>query len=577
VLFRSARLFTSIRESEERYARAAQGANDGLWDWDLKNRTVYYSTRWKSMLGYREAEISDSIDEWFNRIHPDDIGHVKLDLTAHLEGVSQNFENEHRIMDREWTYRWVLSRGVAVRDPDGVAYRIAGSMTDITQRKRAEEQMLYDAFHDALTGLPNRALFLDRLDHVIQNLDRYPDHHFSVLFLDLDTFKEVNDSLGHSAGDQMLISIANRLKACMRPTDTFARLGGDEFVVLLENIKDIKEATQVADRIQMQLAIPFKINNRNVFTSASMGIVWSIVGYRHSEEVLRDVDIAMYRAKAQGKACYQVFDIQMRENVVTRLELEADLRQALERHELVVHYQPIISLDNKSLAGFEALVRWKSPIKGLIYPKEFIQVAEESLLIVPIDRWVLRESCSFMVQLSVHLPKEVFLTLNVNLSSKQFTHHDLTQFIQETLMLTGLNEQNLRIEITESVIMEDIEYAIGILDKLHKSGIQICIDDFGTGYSSLSYLFRLPVNALKIDRSFICRLDNGESSEIVHTIIDLAHNLGVDVIAEGVETDTQWKILKQMGCDYCQGYLISHPMDGSEVEKFIQIYTNGTA
>jgi diguanylate cyclase (GGDEF)-like protein/PAS domain S-box-containing protein len=567
-----ARLFSHMSESEERYARAVEGANDGLWDWDLNTGLVYYSPRWKSMLHYAAHEISSSIEAWFGRVHPDDMDHVRLGMTAHLEGISPNFENEHRILDREGRYRWVLCRGVAVRDIHGTAQRIAGSMTDITLRKQAEERLLYDALHDALTGLPNRALFLDRLHHVIQNVLRYPDHHYAVLFLDLDHFKMVNDSLGHSSGDELLIMIAERLKSCLRPGDTVARLGGDEFVLLLENIETVAEAALVAERIQIQFAPPFKINGQDVFTAASVGIVWGTPEYRHPGEVLRDADIAMYRAKAMGKACYQVFDTHMRDNVVSRLELEAALRRALEQQELRVYYHPIMSLTSNRLLGIEALVRWESLEKGLIHPKDFIPMAEESSLIVPIDRWVLRESCSHMAEWTAQYIQEPPLVLNVNLSSKQFTRPDLINYVQGVLTATGLNERSLKVEITESVIMADMEYAVAVLTQLHGMGIQICIDDFGTGYSSLSYLFQLPVDTLKIDRSFIERLEQGESAEIVHTIVELAHNLGMDVIAEGVETEAQWSLLHDLGCDAGQGFLIALPMSNLDLEAFLRSY-----
>ena len=552
----------ALRKSKERYALAARGANDGLWDWDLKTNEVYFSPRWKSMLGYEESEIGDSLDEWFGRVHPEELDRVNMELSAHLEGLTRHFEKEHRMLHKDGTYRWMLTRGLAIRDADGNAYRMAGSQTDITERKRVEKQLLHDAFHDALTGLLNRALFMDRLGRSVERAKRRDDYLFAVLFMDLDCFKNVNDSLGHTIGDELLIASARRLERCLRPSDTVARLGGDEFVILLEDIRDISDATRVTGRIQEQLALPFKLNGHEVFTSASIGIVLSETGYGRPEDILQDADIAMYRAKVLGKARHELFDRAMRARIMARLELERDLRRAVERQEFQVHYQPVLSLETGRITGFEALVRWQHPDRGLVSPMEFISVAEETGLIIPIDRWVLREACRQMREWQARFPADPPLTISVNLSGKHFAQPDLIEHIEQVLQETGLDARRLKLEMTESMIMADVESATGMLMRLRALGVELQIDDFGTGYSALSYLQRIPIDAIKIDRSFVSRMGvNGDNSRIIKAIVTLARDLGMDVIAEGVETAEQLAQLRTLECEYGQGYFISRPLD----------------
>ena len=591
----------ALKESEERYALAVRGAKDGLWDWNLKTNQVYFSSRWKSLLG-REDEIDNSLDEWLKHIHPEDTERVKVEIATHLEGLTPHFESEHRILHKDGTYRWMLSRGLAVRDANGKASRMAGSQTDITQRKLAEEQLLHDAFHDALTGLPNRALFMDRLGHAVERVKRHEDSLFAVLFIDLDRFKVVNDSLGHMSGDQLLIRVVQRLKHCLRAGDTVARLGGDEFTILLEDIKDISEATAIAQRIQAALTSPFSLSGHEVFITASIGIVLSTTGYERLEDILRDADTAMYRAKAQGKACHQVFDKTMHIRAVTLLQLENDLRRAVmsvchHKHErtearlpcdpeeslctgapgemvqdFLVHYQPIVSLATGRVKGFEALLRWQHPERGLVSPAEFIPIAEETGLIVPLGYWVLRCACRQMRAWQERFPTSPPLTISVNLSTKQFSQPDLIGQIDQILRETGLGASSLQLEITESAIMENAETADAMLLQLRTLGIQLYVDDFGTGYSSLSYLQRFPVNALKIDRSFISKMGvDGEDSGLVQTIVMLAHKLGIGVVAEGVETAEQLAQLRALCCTQGQGqgYFFSKPLDSIAAEALI--------
>jgi diguanylate cyclase (GGDEF)-like protein/PAS domain S-box-containing protein len=452
----------------------------------------------------------------------------------------------------------------------------AAVQQELNERKRAEEQLVHNAFHDPLTDLPNRALFMDRLGRAIERAKRHPTDLFAVLFLDLDRFKVVNDSLGHSVGDRLLIESAKRLTKCIRTADTVARLGGDEFVILLNEIENDADALVIADRIQRALAAPFDFDQHHIFISVSIGIVPSTLHYESAEDILRDADIAMYRAKTCGRGRFEVFDPTMRDRAMTRLELETDLRQALVRHELAVYYQPIVSLMTNRVTGFEALVRWHHPTRGIVPPAEFIPMAEETGLIIPIGQWVLREACRQMRAWQIQFPHEPPLTISVNLSPKQFARADLIEQIMTALRETGLAAACLNLELTESLIIEDSQAVAGILDQLRALGVQVQIDDFGTGYSSLGYLHRLPIDTLKIDRTFIGKMGmNGSGSEIVRTILTLAHDLGMQVIAEGVETAAQVTKLKGMACEYGQGYYFTKPVDSATASRLIAQLAGG--
>ncbi|HEX7974469.1 MAG TPA: EAL domain-containing protein [Anaerolineales bacterium] len=566
-----ARTLAALEESEERYALAVRGANDGLWDWDLKSNRIYYSPRWKAMLGYPEDEIGNSLDEWMDRVHPEDLERVRLDISTHLKGVTSHFESEHRIKHKDGDYRWVINRGLAVRDGSGIATRMAGSQMDTTDRKFAEQKLAHDAFYDTLTHLPNRALFMDRLKFAIERVKRRGDYLYAVLFLDLDRFKDVNDSLGHMVGDQLLIAVANMLHGGLRATDTVARLSGDEFVILMEDIHDISAATRVADWLQKKLASPFQLTEHQVFVTTSVGIVLGVMGYQRPEEVLRDADIAMYVAKANGKARYEIFKPAMRERILERLSLENSLRQAIENRELRAFYQPIVSLSSGQLVGFEALVRWQHSTRGLLLPAEFLTLAEETGLIIPIDRWVLHEACRQLKEWQEEFPGGLSLTVNVNLSSRQIAQPDLVEHVRATLKATRLEAACLKLEITESVLMEYYEYATEILNQLHAIGVNVHIDHFGMGYSSLGSLHQFPVYALKIDRSFLNRMGaSNNNREIVQTMVMLAHDLGMLAVAGGVETEAQLAQLRALSCDLGQGFLVSAPLDSDAAHALLQ-------
>jgi diguanylate cyclase (GGDEF)-like protein/PAS domain S-box-containing protein len=557
-----------LRRSEERFALAMEGAHDGLWDWDFLKNEVYFAPRWKAQLGYEGDEIGHSADEWFNRVHPDDARRLREEVDAHAEGRAFHLECEYRIRHKEGHWVWMLARGMAVRAQNGKASRMAGSQTDITQRKRSEEQLVRQAFIDTLTGLPNRALFMDRLSQTLRRGRRKAETPFSAIVLDVDRFKDVNDSLGHANGDQLLVAIARRLENCVRPGDTVARLGGDEFAILLEDMQDEGDAVTVARRIQNQISLPFVLEGQEVFSSVSMGLAPG-TGYEKPEDLLRDADTAMYRAKERGRACYEVFDQGMHARAVARLQLETDLRRALERKEFRVFYQPIISLRSDQLVGFEALVRWQHPHRGLMAPGDFLPLAEETGLILPIDLWVLREACRQTGHWQMKYERTTPLRVNVNLSSKQFLRSSLFGEIKDILAESAFDPANLTLEITESVLMEDSAPVRALLERIRGLGIKLYLDDFGTGYSSLGYLHRFPIDSLKIHHSFVGAMGRDEQGELVRTITTLAENMSLGVVAEGVETLEQLKSLRELNCDRVQGYLFSRPVAGPAAELLV--------
>jgi diguanylate cyclase (GGDEF)-like protein len=431
--------------------------------------------------------------------------------------------------------------------------------------EETKEHFRHAAFHDSLTGLPNRAMFTELLKAEIETSKRRNEHLFAVLFLDLDRFKNINDSLGHTHGDLLLVAFAERLERTLRPIDTLARFGGDEFAILLSGMTDATDAVRVAQRIHEELTQPFTLDKNSAFATASIGIALSASGYDRAEDILRDADIAMYRAKENGKARYELVDHAMHARAVSRLQLESDLRQAVEQKEFCVYYQPIVSLETGRLAGFEALVRWNHPRRGLVSPADFIPAAEETGLIVPIGEWVLTEACARVREWQLAFPSHRSLSLSVNLSARQVAQPDLLDKIKEALETSKLSAHCLKLEITESVVMENAEAAALMFKQLRSLGVQLSIDDFGTGYSSLSYLHRFPLNYLKIDRSFVSRMTTDDENAIVRTISTLARNLGMQVIAEGIETEEQYQQLRLLGCEFGQGYLFSQPVDGASV------------
>ena len=476
-------------------------------------------------------------------------------------GEVSNFESQIRRKDGELI--WISENARVVREGNGAVSYYEGTVEDITATRESKERLLHDALHDRLTGLSNRALFMDRLEQKFAHLERKPDSLFAVLFLDFDRFKNINDSLGHLAGDQLLKAISGRLQECLRPGDTVSRFGGDEFAILLENVTELSDATIVAERVQRAMSSPFQLGSQQVFSSASIGIALGHSEYERAEDLLRDADMAMYRAKARGKARHEVFDAEMHTRAVALLQLETDLRWAIERDEFRLYYQPIVNLADGAVIGFEALIRWQHPQRGLVSPAEFIPIAEETGWIVPIGRWVLEEACAQLARWQAETKAP--LSMSVNLSGKQFSQPDLIELVETIIRESGIAPNSLKLEITESAIMEDAQIVTTRLLQLRKLGVQLGLDDFGTGYSSLSYLHRFPLDTLKIDRSFVARLlEDGENREIVRTIVTLGKNLGMNVVAEGVEEAQQLSDLRDLDCQHGQGYLFARPLPADE-------------
>ncbi len=557
----------ALRESEELYRTLAEAMRDQIFIIDRAGQVRYVNSYAATQFG---CEPGDIIGRRQADLFPPEVAQShQMSLQRVFDGGEPIYVEGRNVFPRGevWLGTWLAP----IRDGRGRVEAVMGVSRDITDRKRAEEQLLHDAFHDALTDLPNRALFMDRLGRAVERLKRHREGCLAVLFLDLDGFKVINDSLGHAIGDQLLVGTARRLQACLRTEDTVARLGGDEFAVLLDDMRHITEATRVSERIQKELGHPFVISGHEVFAPASIGIAMSATGDESPEDLLRDADTAMYRAKALGKGRYEVFDPAMHLRAVTRLQVETDLRRAVEREEFRLHYQPIIALDGGHVFAVEALVRWQHPTRGLVPPLEFIPVAEETGLIVPLGEWVLREACRQMWRWEQELGALAPHMMSVNLSSKQFMQHDLIDKVKGILGETGMDPQRLGLELTESVVMENADSTTVMLTQLTELHIHLSIDDFGTGYSSLSYLHRFPIETLKIDRSFITRMGTqGENLEIVRTILTLAHSLGMTVVAEGVETAEQLRQLKDLGCEYAQGYLFSRPVDGDAAAVLIK-------
>ena len=557
-------------QSEERYALAMRGANDGLWDWDLDRNEIFYSPRWQEIIGDADPDFPRTLGAWMDRVHPDDRDLLWKELEAHREGRTPRFEHEHRIKHNDDSYRWVLARGMAERGADGQAHRFTGSLTDITDRKGNEQQLAYEALYDPLTGLPNRAFLNDLLKRSMRRLRRQKGFTFAVLFLDVDRFKQVNDTLGHATGDKLLVEVSRRLQTCVRPGDVVTRLGGDEFCLLLDDIAHGSDATRVATRILELLGEPVSLEGRTIFTGVSIGIAVSEPATADPETLLRNADTAMYRAKTGGRGRFEVFDRSMHERAVEALRLEADLQEALPKDQLRLVYMPVVRLHDGRVVGLEALLRWSHPERGEISPAVFVPVAEETGAIVPMGWWVLERACVQMAAWSRDHPTMRKLTVSVNLSVKQLRQPDLLDRIAGALELSDLPPERLLLEVNEQALMEEPEWHEEALLGLGKMGVRVQVDDFGTGTSSLSYLGRLKVATLKIDRSVVKLVDQPEEqSAIVRAIITFARNLGIHVIAEGIETPGQRARLQTLECDQGQGFHFSQPLEADTVAEVL--------
>jgi PAS domain S-box-containing protein len=578
------RIRRQLAERDQLFQLISENAADMIALVDSGGGRLYNSPAYEKVLGYSPEDLKTTLA--FDQIHPDDRPRVlKAAEKARLSGRGERME--YRVRHKDGSWRTLESTASPILNANGQADKLVIVNRDITERKRAEELLAHNAFHDGLTNLPNRALFLDRLQHALTLSKSHPNYRFAVLLIDVDEFKVVNDSLGHTAGDELLIQIGQRLKAGLRRVDTIsrprvggltvrrsddntlARLGGDEFAVLLDDIQDPIEAVRIAERVQTQLAAPFMVNQEEVVLSASIGIASSTSPHTLAEDLVRDADIAMYRAKRGGKARCEVSDTAMHANAVKRLRLETDLRKALDQGEFRVYYQPIVSLKTGKIVGFEALTRWQRP-EGILSPVEFIGVAEETGLIIPMNRKLLREACEHLRSWQSEFPSTPPLTMSVNITSREFAQPDLASEIRKSLEVTGVDPSCLQLEIIETIAMGDAEKSGEVLAQLKALGVRLSIDDFGTGYSSLGRLRRIPVDTLKIDRGFISNMDTDqENREIVRAIIMLAHTLGLKVIAEGTETEEQINLLKELNCEMVQGYFFSRPASDQAMLKLL--------
>jgi len=561
---------TSIRVTEERYALAAEGARAGLWDWDLERDEVYFCSRWKSSLGYAAEDLSNQPYEWFSRVHPSDVERLKSIIQAHLGNAEAELQCDYRIKCKDGTYRWMSLHGAAVRHGDGRAYRLVGSQSDITNQ----------ATVDFLTELPNRVSFVDRLSTALAHRRSDPNWHFAVLFLNLDHFKRFNDSLGIATGDRMLAAVARRLRnsldasikeICPDGEAFIARLRGDEFAVLVENLGGTSTPEALANSVSETMRPVFHENGQEFYCTFSVGIAFPQTNRISEEDLLRDADIAMCAAKARGEGKWAVFDVSMQQEQTNRLQLDNDLRKAIQESQFEVYYQPIVILETGVIQGFEALVRWNHPTHGVISPGVFIPVAEQTGLINEIGLWVLREACrqalSWNQQRSELTPHYVA----VNLSARQCKDPRLIENVSAILEATGLPPECLHLELTESMVCEEMTETSKVLEALKRLRIGLKIDDFGTGYSSLQHLAKLPFDTLKIDLSFVrdMNADNPDSIELVRSILMMAKGLNMEVIAEGIETIEQSRLLDEMGCRFGQGYLFSKPAPARMIETML--------
>jgi diguanylate cyclase (GGDEF)-like protein/PAS domain S-box-containing protein len=556
------------KQADRNYREMVEQSSVGFFSVTPDDRIIHTNLAMARMLGY------DTVAELLQK-PPQRAVDFYFDAERYEEYSRQLRENgrvrefESRVRKADGSPIWIEENVGAVRDDNGTLLRYEGTMQDISRRKERESQLLRHAFHDKLTGLPDRTLFLERVNRCLKRRGRRPNYWFAVLFLDLDRFKIVNDSLGHVIGDQLLIATARKLESCLRPGDTVARLGGDEFAVLLDDIKDISDATHVADRILTLLSTPAQLDGHEIYTTPSIGIALISSTYHHAEDLLRDADMAMYRAKALGKARYALFDSAMYADGKNLLQLETDLRHAVQKRDFRVEYQPVVNLASGSIEGFEAFLRWHHPVRGMVPPSEFVPLAEETGLLVGLDRWVLGEACRQMHSWQSQFPTLPLLTMSVNLSSRQFAQSDLIGELERIIRRSNLAPHHLRLEMTERSLLANPDAAKATLLQLKQLGVQLSLDDFGTGYSSLSHLHRFSFDALKVDHSFVSQMNDEKNAEIVSAIITIAHNLNMNVIAEGVETAEQLERLRTLNCHYGQGYLFSGPLESGAVRELL--------
>jgi diguanylate cyclase (GGDEF)-like protein/PAS domain S-box-containing protein len=556
---------------KERYALAVAGANDCIWDWDASVDTAYFSPRWNELVGLPAEAPVERLQDWFDRVHPEDIVEFRRILRSYSDLERHHFEHEHRLRHENGDYIWVYARGVILSDDSGRAVRMAGSISSIAKRKQTENQLIHRALHDPLTGLPNRVLFIDRLQQALRRFKRNSDLRFAVLYFDLDRFKFVNDSLGHSAGDSLLVSIARRLMSVIRPGDTVARMGGDEFAVLVSDIGDESDTRQVSERIHTLFQQEFSIGGRGMYSSASIGVAVVTQEYESPEQLLRDADLAMYRAKRSKTENTVIYDTTMHQAAISRLNLEMDLRRAVTRGEFVVYYQPIVTLPDRRIVAFEALLRWIHPEKGLLSPESFMSVVEDTGMLTQLSWWVLEQACRQSRTWRGTLGGGAPLGMSVNVSASMFRAEDSVQRVERIVRDSGIAPQDLSLEVTERDCMDNEDATRSTLAALQRFGVRIHMDDFGTGYSSLSYLQRCAYDTLKIDRSFVQSLESEDQSQaIIRTIVGLGRILDMNVVAEGVESQGQLEALLSMECPEAQGFWFSKPVPAGEAGELLR-------
>jgi diguanylate cyclase (GGDEF)-like protein/PAS domain S-box-containing protein len=558
-----------LRRSEERYAVAVRATNDGIWDWDLADDTIHVSARWRTLLGYDDQILSHRPSAWFDLVHPDDVERLRMEIEHHLASTAPYFENEHRIRHADGDWRWVLTRGLTSFDDEGQPIRVTGSLSDITERRRAEQRLMHDALHDSLTGLPNRALFMDRLSQAMGHRQDGQETRCAVLFIDIDRFKLVNDSLSHTAGDRLLIELSRRIGRLLRAGDTLARMGGDEFTILLDSLDAPAQALEIAGRVAEAICESSMVEGRQLTVAASIGIAHHEAGVDDPAELVRNADIAMYAAKAHGGGRCEVFDTSMHERVISRVSLEAQLRQAIDQQQMRTFFQPIVDLRTRALHGVEALARWPDDETN-VAPCDFIPVAEEAGLVAGLGRLIMSSACHTLRDWREQGLVGPEVTVSVNVSARQLADDIIVDDVRAVLAETDLPEANLVLEITESTLIENPEVAGLVLRELLGLGVSIQLDDFGTGYSSLTVLQHFPGDTLKIDREFVASMtDRAESQIIVRSIVALAHNLGLHVVAEGIENSHQMQVLTALGCEYGQGFHLARPFAADHLEAFL--------